>query len=399
MTRRALIIDDGTAGYVLPAARSLVRAGWAVGLGSAVPSLRTRGSRAIRRRHRVPRPQHGLDEFVESINAAVAAEGYALLIPADDIEMIALSMTRDRLDAMVPYAEHPTVMRALDKLELAGAARTVGLAVPPTELATDASIATCSLPVMVKSRLHWGPGIGPNVRHLLVQRLDDRGAVARRVAEIEAAGGSALLQEPLTGRQIALSIVADRGGDIVAVSAQTTLGFSLRGPSTRAVTIEPDPSLVDGVQDLVRELGWFGLANLQLFEPEGGAPHLIDWNGRLYGSLALAIGAGVELPAIWAGIAMGDQGEEDQVGGDPAGPRVTARSGVRFQELEQDLHRARVQRVGGLAKDVAGTLAFAPGAVHTIWSWRDPVPAVRWGATLVGNAFRRRDPRVGEQEA
>lgn len=399
MTRRALIIDDGTAGYVLPAARSLVRAGWTVGLGSAVPSMRTRSSRAIQGRHRVPRPQHGLDEFVAGINAAVAAEGYDLLIPADDIEMIALSMTRDRLDAVVPYASHATVMRAVDKLDLADAARAVGLAVPPTVVATEASISSCALPVMVKSRLHWGPGIGANVRHLLVQRLDERDAVARRVAEIEAAGGSALLQEPLSGRQIALSVVADRAGEVVAVAAQTTLGFSLRGPSTRAVTIEPDPILVGRVQDLVRELGWVGLANLQFFEPEGGAPHLIDWNGRLYGSLALAIGAGVELPAIWAGIALPDRDGEDRIGGDLAGPRVTARAGVRFQELEQDLHRARVQRVGGLVRDMARTCAFAPGAVHTIWSWRDPVPGVRWGATLVGNAIRRHDPRVGEREA
>ena len=379
MTRRALIIDDGTAGYVLPAARSLRRAGWSVGLGSAFPARRTRGSRAIDHRHTIPRPEKDLDAFVAGVNDAVAAEGYEVLIPADDVEMIALSFVRDRLDAIVPYASHQTVMRAVDKLELTNAARAMGIAVPRTEVANEESIASCPLPTMVKSRLHWDPETRASVRHLLVQRLDDRTAVDRRVAEIEAAGGSALLQEPLSGRQIALSIVADRGGDLVAVSAQTTLGFSLRGPSTRAVTIDPDPALVELVGDLVRDLRWFGLANLQFFEPEGGRPHLIDWNGRLYGSLALAVGAGVELPAIWARCAVGE----------PPGPRVTARPGVRFQELEQDMTRARTQRSGGLARDLFGTLAFAPRAVHTIWSARDPLPAIRWGATLLRQALGR----------
>ncbi len=384
MRRSALLIDDGTAGYVLPAARSLARAGWKVGLGSAIPSMRTRGSRAIHHRHTVPRPEHDLDAFVDAVNTAIAADGYDVLIPADDVEMIALSAVRDRLDAVVPYGDHASVMRAVDKLELAQAAQEAGLAVPHTEVATSASIETCALPVMVKSRLHWAPDMGANVRSILVQRVDDRDAVARRVAEIEAAGGSALLQQPLSGRQVAMSIVADRRGDIVAVSAQTTLEFSLRGPSTRAVTIEAPSGLVDEVQALVRRIGWSGLANLQFFEPEGGRAHLIDWNGRLYGSLALAIGAGVELPAIWAASALGDH----------VPPRDSARAGVRFQELEQDLHRARVERVHGLVSDVLRTLAFAPGAVHTIWSLRDPMPAVRWGATLLR---RHTLQRGGEQ--
>ncbi len=387
MIRSALIIDDGTAGYALPAARSLARAGWTVGLGSSVPSMRTRGSRAIHRRHTVPRPEHDLDAFVESVNGAIAEKGYDVLIPADDVEMVALSVTRDRLDAVVPYGDHASVMRAVDKLELARAAQDAGLAVPRTEVATSNSIQDCTLPVMVKSRLHWAPDMGANVRSILVQRLDDRDAVVRRVAEIEAAGGTALLQEPVPGRQVAVSIVADQRGDLVAVSAQTTLEFSLRGPSTRAVTIEASPELVDEVQTLVRRLGWSGLANLQFFEPEGGRAHLIDWNGRLYGSLALAIGAGVELPAIWAGSALDD----------PSPPRRTARPGVRFQELEQDLRRARVERVGGFPRDVLRTLAFAPGAVHTIWSRRDPMPAVRWGVTLLRHALQRGDqPRESD---
>lgn len=379
MSRAALLIDDGTAGYVLPAARSLAAAGWTVGLGSSAPSMRTRGSRAIRHRHVVPRPDEDLDAFVAGINAAVAAEGYDVLIPADDVEMIAMSATRDRLDAIVPYGDHASVMRAVDKLELARLAQETGMAVPHTEIATPASIDACDLPVMVKSRLHWAPDMSGRVRGLLVQRLDDRGDVARRVAEIEAAGGSALLQQPLTGRQIAMSVVADRTGDIVAVSAQTTLGFSMRGPSTRAVTIDADPALVDEIGALVQRIGWRGLANLQFYEPEGGRPHLIDWNGRLYGSLALAVAAGVALPAIWAGCALGDP---------PPAPS-TARVGVRFQELEQDLHRARFERDPSLVRDLVRTLAFAPGAAHTVWSVRDPVPAIRWGATLLRHAVTR----------
>lgn len=377
--KRVLIVEDGGASYVLPAARSLARAGWSVGLGSPNPNPRARGSRAVARHHTIPKPEDDLDAFVEAVNRAVAEIGYDVLLPTDDIELLALSMRRDQLDAIVPYASHEVVLRAVDKLELTEAATASGVAVPRTELATADAIASFPLPVMVKSRLHWTAGTGASVRHLPVRRCVDHDAVRARVAEIEAAGGSAILQEPLAGRQVAVSVVIDRDGRIVANSEQTTLMFSLTGPSTRAVTIDPEPELLDDVTSLLRELGWFGLANLQFMQPEGARPHLIDFNGRLYGSLALALRAGVELPAIWAACATGAS---------PEGP-VTARAGVRFQELEQDLLRARAERHGGLGLDVARCLAFAPGAAHSIWSARDPVPALHWAGVLGGQALRR----------
>jgi hypothetical protein len=49
---------------------------------------------------------------------------------------------------------------------------------------------------------------------------------------------------------------------------------------------------------------------------------------------------------------------------------------VRYQWLEGDLRRAAVERRGGLLLDLAGTLRFAAGAVHSTLSLRDPAPAL-----------------------
>jgi predicted ATP-grasp superfamily ATP-dependent carboligase len=153
--------------------------------------------------------------------------------------------------------------------------------------------------------------------------------------------------------------------------------------STRAVTIEIDESLLDRLTRMLGRIGWWGLANLQFLEPEGGGePHLIDLNGRYYGSLALAIAAGADLPAIWAECAIGTS---------PA-QRVLARPGVRFHAFETDLVRARSERNGGLLRDLIGTAAYAPGAAHTLWSARDPVPALRWAGSLAQRLARRALP-------
>ncbi len=70
-------------------------------------------------------------------------------------------------------------------------------------------------------------------------------------------------------------------------------------------TVAADAELAEGVQLLVRELGWFGLAQLQFLRVPGRRPALIDWNARPYASMPLAIAAGINLPGIWARVATG----------------------------------------------------------------------------------------------
>ncbi len=79
----------------------------------------------------------------------------------------------------------------------------------------------------------------------------------------------------------------------------------LSGASCRAVTVPVDPDLSARAAALFRVLGWFGLAELQFLVPAAGPARLIDLNGRFYGSLALAVRAGANLPASWAALATG----------------------------------------------------------------------------------------------
>lgn len=368
--RSVLIVDSGSAAHVLPTARSLARAGWTVGVAAPVVNPRSRHSRAIGRRHPLRSAVTDLDGFVDDLNHAIAVGGYELLVPMEDVELVALSAVRDRLTATFPYADHDVVMRAVDKLLMSRAAEDASLAVPALEPATESAIANCPLPVFVKPRLHWSPGA--TRRRLHARSLSHRGEVRSRAAEIRQAGGQPLLQELVVGRQLAVSMVIDGDGGVVGAAAQTTLAFSADGPSSRAITIDPEPDLVDSVVRLARALGWIGVLNVQFMQPPGGRPRLIDWNGRPYGSIALAIAAGADLPALWADVATGTR----------RATCSTARSGVRFQELESDLQRARRERVGGLVPDVVRTLSFAVGAAHTVWSSRDPAPALGWVARL-----------------
>jgi predicted ATP-grasp superfamily ATP-dependent carboligase len=375
----ALVVEDGNSPYVLAAVRSLGRAGLRVAVASPHPNPAVLPSRWTSRWHPTRLPEQDLDGFVADVRTALEEGDYDLVFGADDIELLALSARRAELPAVLPHARDEAVLRAVDKLTLAEAAAAVGVGVPRTVPATDETLAQVRGPVVVKARLHWTPGAPPDTdRHLLVRVCDDADAARRQVELLAHAHGSAVLQELVHGEQIALSVVVDDVGEVHAVSQQRTVLSSLSRTSVRAETTAVEQPLLDGAVRLLRQLGWTGLANLQYLRPPGGAEHLIDLNGRFYGSLALAVGAGADLPAVWARLALGL----------PPGPRQVGRPGVRFHALRTDLVRARVQRRGGLPADVLRTLAYAPGAVHSTWSLRDPRPA----GTQVVTALRRRVP-------
>jgi predicted ATP-grasp superfamily ATP-dependent carboligase len=379
---RALIIDHGLSRSALAATRALADAGWEVGIGSPARGGLADGSRACARWHDVPAPEIRLDAFVASVAKASRDGRYEVVLPSDDAQLLALSARRDELGLRVPYAEHDVVLRATDKAQLTSAARAVDIRVPETVEATEDALRGWRGPAMVKARLHNPLRRDGAPAHLLPVRAADAAEARTRAEDMRAQGGEPLLQEVVDGALTAVTMVTDRDGRPVARVQQEAeaLWPPQTGISARARTVSLDDELAERVEALLRGLGWFGLAEAQFLRGADGQPRLIDLNGRLYGSLALSVAAGVNLAAVWAALAT------DRHPAKAADPS----SGVRYHWLEGDLRRALAERRGGLLVDLAGTLRYALRARHSILSWRDPRPALRYGVILARRALSRR---------
>ena len=362
---RALVIDQGLDRGSLAAVRALARDGWVVGVGSPFRGL-AGSSRAVARWHPVPAAQDGVDRYIDAVAAAVASGGYEVVFTADDIGVLALSRHREEIGAVFPYAPHENVVRALDKLELTRAAARVGLGTPATAEADAEAIAAARWPAVVKPRLHSALLPGAPGR-LSVQIVDGPADARRAIDGIRRAGVEPVLQELVAGRLMSCHAVLDREGRVVARAQQVSQRVwpAEVGVFVRASTVRVDPALAALVAGLLRDLGWFGLASIQFLQPrDGGAPRLIDLNGRFYGSLALAVASGPSYPAIWARLATGR----------PVGPVPASRPGVSFQWLKRDL-QASLRSDG--ARGTLAALRCSPGAVHSVWSRNDPWPAIR----------------------
>lgn len=366
---RALVVEQGFSRGTLTAVRALSAAGWRVGVGTPRGTGLASSSRYCLGRHVVPAAHENADLFVAAVAQAVRDGGYEVVFGGGEAEVLALSEHRSAIAAVIPHAGHDIVLSALDKARLASAAAAVGIAVPVT-LQLSSGIAGHQ-PVVVKARLHARPGQAGSPPRIDTTVVYGESAARRRVAEIEALGGTAELQEFISGKLLAYSAVVTSGGERVAAQSMQVASRMWppdAGASCRAVSVPVDDQIAGRAAALFAHLGWFGLAQLQFLVPADGVPRLIDLNGRFYGSLALAVKAGANLPAVWAALATGRRLD--------AVPARPLRVGVRYSWLEGDLRRALAGQPGARFRDIAGSLCAGVGAAHSVVKLSDPAPAL-----------------------
>jgi predicted ATP-grasp superfamily ATP-dependent carboligase len=360
---KVLLVDDDADRASAVAARDLGADGWVVGSASAGRSLASL-SRFVDRWHELPAIGEE-DAFVERIAAVCAESEYDVVLTTWDSAVDVLSRRRDELGSVaVPLASREAIAISLDKTRLAEVAATVGIESPRTIEATDDAIAEWEGRAVVKASKH-------RPTRIRTQFCADAPAMRAAASTIRASGAVPLLQEPLDGELEGIAVVIDRGGALVSVSYQVTEAIWPRpsGVTVRARTLAIDEGPLEETLSLLRELGWFGLAQLQ-FLRQGPRRALIDLNPRGYGSVALAIAAGARHPAQWARVAL-DLPVAEQV----------AVPGKRYQWFTRDL-RSEIDRDGKLL-GVTSALALAPVAAHSIWARQDPLLAGRYIARRV----------------
>lgn len=361
--KAALIVDDGWSRGALAAARALRSAGWRVGAASPEPGLAA-ASRSVEHWHAVPRPGAGLDAYSEAVGAAVRAGSYDVVLGAGDADVLALSERRHEIDAIFPYGPHSSITTLLDRMSLGERATACGLEVPERAGPTSTGA------VVVKSRRPWVARDDVTHARFDTRRYPSFDAATARIEEIETAGGGAVVERAVDGRLVAVTtLIAPDGAVVARVQQRADITWPRgAGNSARATTEAVDEALAVKVESLLRDIGWSGLAQAQFLVVPGRAT-LIDVNGRIYGSLSLAIAAGVNLPALWL---------ESFTGTSPHGPPTEGRAGVRYQWFHGDLANALRGDGGSKLASAARVFVESVRSRHSVVDPRDPKPALAY---------------------
>ena len=304
---------------------------------------------------------------MQALERAVIGGGYAALLAGSDASLLALSRIRHRLE---PYVRtrlppHGLVERSLDKLALISAASRHGLSSPFTIACRGRAEALAAarrigFPVIIKPVRAVFEVQGAPRRVGAMFAPDERALESAVLAY----GGSCLVQRRERGAVLSFAGVLADGRLLANVLARYHRTWRPdAGGASFSETMTTPPWLAERAESLLNEIGWEGLFELELIECPDGRYAAIDLNPRLFGSLALAIGAGVNLPAVWCLHVLGRRVVPSR-----------ARPGVFYRCEEADFAHVLWQLRRGKVGAAVRALRVRRRVVHSHFSSRDPAP-------------------------
>jgi len=291
--------------------------------------------------------------------------------------------TWERAGMAVGCGPEVMLLPAFDKARTVEWASRCGVAIPPTRVPDSLAAARLAaeavgFPCVVKPRFSnaWdGSRFLPDLGTAYVARPEDLDAA---VLPRRQGAHWPLIQGFVPGQGKGVFALCDRG-QVTAWFAHERLRDvrpSGSGSSLRRSTTLP-ARLRDPAARLLADREWHGPAMVEFRDDGVGPPHLMEVNGRFWGSLQLAIAAGVDFPALWLRILCNEG----------VAPVAGYREGVVVRWLWGDvkrfLHILRGPPPGypgryptrreGL-RELIG--AQPPGTRLEVWDRTDPWPAV-----------------------
>jgi predicted ATP-grasp superfamily ATP-dependent carboligase len=361
-----VLVTDGEERSVLATCRGLRAAGYGVAVASSVTAAPAQWSRSCERRFRTPDPRRGRERFVAALERVLERREFDVLLPGTEASLLAVSEFRDRLEPLARLGLPPpdSVARSVDKVALLDAAASVGLAAPASRVCDsgeDAAGAAAALgyPLVLKAARSFLVS-GKNLRQQRTVAVRDPDALARAAASFE---GRIIVQRYVVGRPLVSFAGVMLGRIHGATFARYVRTWPVdAGPSCFSQTVPVPPGLGDRVARLLEAVGWRGIFQLQLVELDGGHA-AIDLNPRVFGSVALPIGAGANLPALWCDSLIGRSVRE-----------AFARPGVRYRWEDGDMKHGVWQIRHGNLGAAASVLTPQRRVVHAYFRRTDPLP-------------------------
>ena len=281
--------------------RSLGRLGLEVHLASFEGSPVTRHSRYVARRHALGHPLADEAGFVGALRHLLATTPFDLVVPTSDKSLVPLMAYRDEIARLSRFvAPGDLGFRVTNrKDETIEVAVRCGLRVPQTVRVNDRAEAEgitlpFAYPVVLKPIVSHVAGRAERLRVRVAQSPDE---LSQRLPEM-ASASPVLVQEFCPGTGLGVSVLAARGEVTAAFQHERVHEPPEGGAGSYRRSAPLSPELLDGVRRFCREVEWDGPAMFEFKRHAGGQPVLMEVNGRFWGSLALAIHAGVDFPRL-----------------------------------------------------------------------------------------------------
>jgi predicted ATP-grasp superfamily ATP-dependent carboligase len=373
------LVTDVQLAPAVAGVRGLGRSG--IGVVALGPDRSAAGlwSRYTRQREVGPDVVESPEAYVDVIARIARERGPIVVYPSreESIDAILDHLAEMPPEVVFPFPTDGALSRIREKPGLEALTAEVGLRSPATIVeATAGELLESSIPVPSVIKPAAPVGRFFCTARVIESQEQLREVLLERVASDE----RVLVQEHASGSLISVELVLDRDGQ-VAVQFQGLARETWppnAGSINYAVSVEPDPDLVERAAEFLRRAGYWGLAQLDFVDDPRGKT-LIDVNPRFYACLPLALACGVNLPLVWHAIVTG-------------GPRPPLRpypAGVTYRWLKGDLAAA----AQGLPRRLLRRRM--PSGSGSMWAPDDPLPALLLASRAVTRRLRGRRARLG----
>jgi predicted ATP-grasp superfamily ATP-dependent carboligase len=310
MTHSILVLDAAQRS-ALAVTRSLGKLGnITVITADSTPSALAAASKYSSAYLQSPCPADEPELYLQWIKKTCSENKYALVMPVTEITSQLLLLHREQLpDLRIPYASYDTVMSLADKYRLLEQAKLSGVPTPEFRLfQSSAELADIKLsfPCVLKpclSRIYTPDGwISTSVRLLhSEQDLQETLASAFYLAHYPF-----MIQEFIPGTGAGVFCLYHQGKAVTFFAHRRLREKPPQGGvSVLSESVAVDPTLARYAQQILDQVNWQGVAMVEFRVTPEGQPYLMEVNTRFWGSLQLAIDAGVDFPALLAQSELG----------------------------------------------------------------------------------------------
>ncbi len=338
--------------------RSLGRAGYRVHIASSDATAPALSSRYIAAIHHIAPYWAGPERWCEHVRTLIAREAIDVLFPIDDRSVLPLRHHCALWpDTAIAAVDGKALDTFFDKHLTRELAKSCAVPVAPGRLLRedDSGVALAQdfgVPFYIKSRRSYD-----------LTDLRSRGRVYKISSANEAEDVLArletrsdfLVEGEAPGIGAGLSILAKNGNILAAFQHRRCREAPLGGSALRE-SIAVNPALFSAVVEMARATDMTGLAMTEWrLDSERGQYALLEVNARPWGSLPLAIAAGVDFPALHL---------EAMKRGGSSPLQMNDTTGIKRRALSLDLNG--VQRAVQSALGRRNVLALGRAGMHAV---------------------------------
>jgi len=395
-----VLVLDGHTNQALACVRSLGRAGATVFVASPERRPLAGWSRYCRSRFR----QSGetLAAFAELRHWA-REHAVTVVLPQRERSCVLCAAQRAEWEGAgvaVGCGPEEMLLSAFDKARTLELADSCGVRIPPTRF--PGSLAEChtaaaavGYPCILKPRFSDFWDGGRFVADHGPQYVRDAAALEATALATRQGDLWPVVQGFVPGRGKGVFALYDHGDPVVWFAHERLRDFRPSGSgSSLRRSIPVDPRLQQPASRLLSAMAWHGPAMVEFRDDGAGEPCLMEVNGRFWGSLELAVAAGVDFPALWTGLLQGRR----------VPPPLGYQTGVTSRWLWGDVKRVLYILAGpppgcldhypGILEGLREVLGpQPPGTTSEMWSPDDRWPALgEWvqGVSELGRMVLKR---------